>query len=44
LAWVAGSEVYVHYPDEDRVAWLSPLHVTGVEHVNNRKTKKKGGK
>jgi hypothetical protein len=44
LAWVAGSEVYVYYPEEDRVAWLSLLHVTSVEHSQNGKIKKKGGK
>jgi hypothetical protein len=44
LAWVPGSEVYVCYPDKGRVAWLSLLHVTSVEHVTNGKTKKKGGK
>lgn len=44
LAWVAGSEVYVYYPDEDRVAWNSLLHVTSVEHVTNGTTKKRGDK
>lgn len=44
LAWVAGSEVYVYYPDTDNVAWLSLLHVTSIEHAANGKTKKKGGK
>ncbi len=44
LAWVAGSEVYVYYPDEDRVAWLSLLHITSLEHTENGKTKKKGSK
>ena len=43
-AWVAGSEVYVYYPDTDRVAWLSLLHVTSVEHTQNGHAKKKGGK
>jgi hypothetical protein len=32
LAWVAGSEVYVYYPEADRVALCSLLHVTSLEH------------
>jgi hypothetical protein len=44
LACVAGSEVYVYYPDADRVALCSFLHVTSLEHSPNGKTKKKGGK
>jgi hypothetical protein len=43
-AWVAGSEVYVYYPETDRVAWCSVLHVTSVEHTQNGQQKKKGGK
>ena len=43
-AWVAGSEVYVYYPEDDRVAWLSLLHVTSLEHAQNGQRKKKGGK
>jgi predicted NUDIX family NTP pyrophosphohydrolase len=41
LAWVAGSEVYVYYPESDRVAWCSLLHVTSLEH-SQRPQKKKG--
>jgi len=43
LAWVAGSELYVYYPDTDRVAWCSLLHVTSLEHLQKPPQKKKGG-
>ena len=44
LAWVAGSEVYVYYPESERVAWCSLLHVTSLERSQNGQPKKKGGK
>jgi hypothetical protein len=44
LAWVAGSEFYVFYPEGDRVARCSLLHVTSLEHSQRPMQKKKGGK
>jgi len=35
LAWLAGSTLYVYYPEKERVAWCSLLHVTSAEHQPN---------
>ena len=43
LAWLAGSHVYVYYPDTDRVACCSLLHVTSLEYLQGAQ-RKKGGK
>ncbi len=41
---LAGSQLYIYYPDTDRVARCSLLHVTSLEYTQNSATKKKGGK
>ena len=32
LAWVAGSELYIYFPDTERVARCSLLDVTRLKH------------
>jgi hypothetical protein len=38
LGWLAGSTLYIYYPERDRVAWCSLLHVTSAEHQPNAST------
>ena len=41
---LAGSQLYIYYPETDRVARCSLLHVTSLEYTQKPSTKKKGGK
>ena len=41
---LAGSQVYIYYPDTDRVARCTLLHVTSLEYSQKPLQKKKGGK